>query len=68
MTAQWVVYVDQSILDELKSVNIHQFDPSNLPITVDQKHPYFPLIPQEIKDNVLKQNAALAKEIEDRRN
>lgn len=54
MTAQWVVYVEQSIADELKSVNINQFEPSHVPITVDKNHPYGPLIPQEVKDNVLK--------------
>ena len=68
MTAQWVVYVEQSIADELKSVNINQFEPSNVPITFDKNHPYGSLIPQDVKDNLLKQNAALTKEIEDRRN
>ena len=68
MTAQWVVYVEQSIADELKSVSINQFEPSSLPISVDKNHPYGHLIPEEVKDNLLKQNAALTKEIEDRRN
>ena len=70
MTAYWLVYVQESIAKELESVNINQYKvPENPSVLGDfSKHCYGKKVPGDVNLIIEKENAALAKDIDDQKN
>lgn len=70
MTAYWLVYVQEGIAKELDTTNINQYKvPENPQILGDfSKHCYGKKVPGDVNLIIEKENAALAKDIDDQKN
>lgn len=69
-TAQWLVYVEDSIAQVQEKSNMTFYKVPENPFKLQdfKEHLYGNLVPTEINFLIEKENAALAKEIEDRKN
>jgi len=70
MTAYWLVYVQESIAKELETTNINQYKvPENPGVLGDfSGHCYGKKVPGDVNLIIEKENAALAKDIDDQKN
>jgi hypothetical protein len=70
MTAYWLVYVQESISKELDTTNINQYKvPENAWVLGDfSSHCYGKKVPGDVNLIIEKENAGLAKDIDDQKN
>jgi len=69
-TAQWLVYVEDSIAGVLDANNITHYSVPKNPFELQDfaKHLYGNIVPSEVNSLIEKENSALAKEIIDQKN